>query len=906
MNDGFIRDLLWVRFRDYGLTLEQAAQDLIREMSSFGAEQATIHDAVWGQVRELQDEAAANILLTRPRGVHDPYYAYDRQADSEVREAHWYDGRTSHDYDWPHLKHQWQGSSLEQVVHVIEEESRRITAHLANPNVPGLRKKGLVVGHVQSGKTANYSAVMASAGDAGYRLFIVLAGMHNGLRQQTQERLERDLLNDRWKPLTTTTADFGVVTDDSALFQQRGLRLVAVVKKNSSRLRRLRDWLTNVPLEVRQRCPALLIDDEADQATPNTRAAQDEASAINGLVRDVRRAIPTGTYLAYTATPFATVLLNPDDEEELYPSDFILDLERSEDYFGAERVFGREPLDSDEQPEPGLDMVRTVREEERVALRPPTDRHTRQSWEAPLPDSMRDAVKWFLLATATRRAREQRDSHSSMLIHTTHYVDAHFAQRERIEELLQELRTAWDEDLLRAHWAEETSRVPAHHLDEEPVSWHRVSAEIPRVLDSVRTVVDNGNSQERIHYGRRDAHGMEMPETVIAIGGNTLSRGLTLEGLSVSYFVRFSNTYDTLLQMGRWFGYWSGYSDLPRIWMPQQLEEDFRFLATVEHEIRVDMQRYEREAIRPRQLGLRIRTHPGRLAITARAKMHHAQPQQWGFGGTRRQTFILHEHDVSILRGNIEAARQLVSRSLREAGDRRTGDGGRAVFTGLPCGLILEFLRGYTFHPDHGELRSDLIEDWIVKRQETGRDSDWNLVVMSKRQRRQAVGDRSVDLGQLDLGLEEPVAAFNRAPLRRAQPGVANIKSLMSARDRVADLQIPPERHGSAGGEVDYAEMRKELAPSRGCLLLYPVSRHSVPMRITQGVRDPRREMEAPEHLLGVGLVFPHDDEGFDATYLSVQPQWDAEDPVEEISLPDDTEGEAEVDGNEPPDGTSL
>ena len=184
--------------------------------------------------------------------------------------------------------------------------------------------------------------------------------------------------------------------------------------------------------------------------------------------------------------------------------------------------------------------------------------------------------------------------------------------------------------------------------------WSQVEQELASVLRDVRVVVDNGSSDDRLDYNRV-ANGVPVAETVIAVGGGTLSRGLTLEGLVVSYFTRTSDTYDTLLQMGRWFGYRPGYEDLPRIWMQPSLAVEFKFLSLVEEEIRQDMHHMERMKVTPREMGVRVRAHPGRLAIVARNKMHHADIVRVSYSGERHQTFIFDETNPQVIAANRKA-----------------------------------------------------------------------------------------------------------------------------------------------------------------------------------------------------------------------------------------------------------
>ena len=357
MDQTFIRQTLIDRMRRHGESLEQAA-------SSFARGMAVPMSELTATVESIRREGRRNMLLDSPPGVY-------ASVTAEARMAGWYTGPEEGDEIWPRLRTKLESGNLGDVVDEVDKASTKVVAHLADPHIQSLKKRGLVVGYVQSGKTANYTAVMAKAADAGYRLFIVLSGLHNNLRRQTQVRLTGDLVDHDWAPLTSDDADFGNVINGAALLS-KGVISIAVVKKNQSRLRSLRDWLRDIPESIRRRVPVLLLDDEADQATPNSAAARKELSRINQLVRQIWAEIPTGTYVGYTATPFANIFMDPNDEKELYPADFIIDLPRPDAYFGAQRVFGREPLDNADDPEPGLDMVRDVPDDDAEILKPPS------------------------------------------------------------------------------------------------------------------------------------------------------------------------------------------------------------------------------------------------------------------------------------------------------------------------------------------------------------------------------------------------------------------------------------------------------------------------------------------------------------------------------------------------------
>ena len=865
-----IREYVAIQARKSGVGLREAGLELTRGL---GVPAELVNAAV----AELEAMAAENEILDGPHGV----------AAHEARHSSWYIGPVeATDKHWPAYL---QATGLEgkpEILTELDRSSTKIVAQLANPNIRDLKKKGLVVGYVQSGKTANYSAVMAKAADAGYRMAIVMSGIHNNLRHQTQVRLDHDLsVPGLWDPLTSAEADFGGISNGTARMASK-VHMLAVVKKNAARLRRLRDWLHNIPEEARRACPILLIDDEADQATPNTKAAQEEVSRINELVREVWSEIKSGTYVGYTATPFANVFIDPNDETDLYPSDFIVDLPRPETYFGAERIFGSAILPGEDSTGDELDMARVISEDEALMVNAPSNRIERMTWRPTLPPSLIDATRWFILATAARRARDGVAKHSSMLIHTTPYVVPHSLMKEVIDSVLDGFMNAvkeGDTSSFRELWEHEYHRVEP--LGETAlITWDEVEIGLDDVLSNARVVVDNGLSTDRLDYGRVDAAGHEIVETVIAIGGSTLSRGLTLEGLVVSYFTRAARTYDTLLQMGRWFGYRTGYEELPRVWMTDPIREDFRFLAQIESEIREEMRSMESRGVSPYQYGLRVRSHPGNLAITARNKMHFAAEMQVSYSGQRHQTIQFEERDVSIQRANLAAARKLLQTCVDTGTLSNVGN--TRVFQNVASTAVLDLLASYNFYRDGG-LNGHQMVKWLRK---FASDRTWSVAVVS---RAKAVA------GTVDLGPLGDVNALVRAPLKLPADH-ANIKALMTKGDAVVDLGAAAvERVNSRSSRADFGQVRLENEATNGLLVIYPIARASEPSRGEQTAKT-RRKLEAPEDLIGLGIVFPtvlDGDVTSDGTFLSVRPDWTVEyDEEDEFEIADT---EPDFDGGE-------
>ena len=773
------------------------------------------------------------------------------------RFADWYSGPSDDDQYWPALKRyllerkKWPKATVED----LDRESTNVMKRL--PPVYGtVDAKGLVVGYVQSGKTANYTALIAKAADVGYRLFIVLAGVHNSLRRQTQLRLQAELIDSdevvkqKWHTLTLPQEDFrarGTNTDAFLSSQAAGQRILLVVKKNGHVLKRLEKWLNQGQPAVLEACPALIIDDEADQAGLNTGKSDEERTAINKLILSIKKTLPKSAYVGYTATPFANVLVNP-AADDLYPSDFIVALPKPPGYFGAELFFGREPLETDDEEPPGPpDMFREVPDED-VAVVRPQSATAAKGFRAQVPPSLKTAIKYFILAAAARWVRGQRLKHSSMLVHTSLNVDVqedlHAKIVDEIGEFRNRLKLPDERAVLEKLWTEEHAKVTCDGLPK--VSFKEIESRLEELLDRTRVVLDNGQSPDRLLYKDEAALTVQDHVVHIAVGGNTLSRGLTLEGLIVSYFVRTATAYDTLLQMGRWFGYRFGYEDLPRLWMTNELRSDFYALATVEEEIRNDIARYEEENVTPREFAVRIRTHPT-MTVTSRLKMRHAVTVEIDYAGFTRQTTIFRERDASWLEKNWKAGVSLVEQ-LRTRFEKK-GDS-HFVARSVPVSSILAFLDEYEAHPDHLELRMEFIRKYIEKQNSRGMFTNWTVAVVTLKDGRD--GSPETEFGGLR------VFPVNRSKLTDGDRCESvDLGTITTQSNFGIDLEGPP----GAPTVTDESDLKKNrrIQPKRPVgsdplLLLIPINKDSRPMK--QGTKG-REKLEAAAHVLGIALAFP-------------------------------------------------
>lgn len=814
--------------------------------------------------------AAYDVYLTKQRDIVETI-KFGNLVKKDGGYTSWYSGPKTAVGEWPMYRKLLEARLPESAVQGIDESTTRILSRCANPKEPGDRRKGLVIGYVQSGKTANYAGLVAKAVDAGYRIVIVLAGMYTNLRAQTQARLETDLnVNDAsdkpgvaWSLLTGRDSDIGAHIN-VGFIANTGNVAIMIVKKHESRLANVAKFLQSIPEDTRRNRAVLIIDDESDQATPNTQSDRDLVSTINRRVRDIWKEVRTGTYVAYTATPFANIFIDPNDDEDLYPDDFAMVLPKPEGYMGAESFFDvSQNADAQDEDEAIYSLAHVIQPHEAEILVPGKNI---SAFEPEVTESLDDAIRWFVIATAIRQIRTDKASHSSMLLHTSHRVVAHQLLKDAVSDFTASLALNRDAEEPAFKGVFEREVDNGAHLRGDAVipRWQEIWTKVLEIIGRVTVKIDNGLSEDRLAYPD------DSPQFVIAIGGGTLSRGLTLEGLVVSYFLRSSNTYDTLLQMGRWFGFRPGYQDLARVWVAPGLLEDYAHLARVEREIRSEVAVLESEGKTPRDLAIRVRSHPGRLQITSPGKMANTTIVHAGLGGTRRQTIYLDRSVEGTVKSQA-AARQLVATAISRNLPRYTQlTGSKAlrgsqVFVGLGNDDVVEFLKHYWVASSDPWLQASAMDEWLGSH---GSATSWHLVLVSGPAR----------LGGFDYAPGVEVGLVSRAPLDEkywtperlpeAPPegsDVVNIRALMSSGDSLLDLRLLAENgvlqdpaglleDADANDIGSVRQVRRALAPDAGVIVLYAVSRDSQPLAKSRT----RRAMKAENDLVGLGVIYPH------------------------------------------------
>lgn len=663
-----------------------------------------------------------------------------------------------------------------QVVARLNADTDEILSRLEQPERPGAwDRRGLVVGNVQSGKTSNYSGLICKALDSGYKLVVILAGLHNSLRSQTQMRIDQGIIGfdtsqnpvfsekNQWigvgamagwprlrvNALTNSrnNGDFNRNAASHITTSLGGDPYVLVVKKHKSILGNLIKWalhVNGVPTEDGRKIipdvPLLLIDDEADNASVNTASVPEGAdpsdydpSAINGKIRELLTAFQKRAYVGYTATPFANIFVPLDVaheklQDDIFPRSFIYSLSEPSNYVGPAKVFGleRDP-DSGIEEQPGLPIVFDVEDHEQYFPAGYRKDHD----PGGLPPSLDTAIREFILSTAARRARGKVADHNSMLIHVARFVDVQRRVHDYVQALLEQIRgrirygrqgsdPIWAE--LEQIWEERFVPVTIAMASEgyQPLPWKKVEVEVREAVEKMKLKLINGEASDFLDY-----HEHPNGINVIAIGGDKLSRGLTLDGLTVSYYLRASRMYDTLMQMGRWFGYRDGYLDLCRLYTTGELIDWYRHIALADVELRREFQTMVDCGMTPKDYGLRVRTHPDGLLITALNKSRYSTTMRVSFAGRLVQTKYLLADDNSRMQN-----RDAVTRALNELGEgMEVPNKQQLVWRSIRSEWICGLLMALNIPLKDVEANGERLAKFIAKQRETGGLQDWTVLL---------------------------------------------------------------------------------------------------------------------------------------------------------------------------------
>lgn len=721
----------------------------------------------------------------------------------------WFDARRRQDTDWFYwnrYRTQLARSGFPgPVLEAMNEKTNRVIELCGDPKADApFDRRGMVMGDVQAGKTGNYTALVSKAADVGYKVIIIIAGIHENLRSQTQTRIDegligrnsdisrlentRDdgrvgvgLIDPSREPsaMTTRQADFrkGQADQRIPLVNMEKEPIVFVIKKNASVLKNFLTWLKAFNLTrgggtIDQ--PMILIDDEADNASINVAKGPEAVSRINGQIRALLNLFSKSSYVAFTATPFANIFIDPDLQHEeagrdLFPEHFLISLDRPGNYYGAEKVFLGDPDDETGRP------TRDINDNEpHLPLKMPKGHQVRD-----LPDSLMTAIRTFIVAGAIRDLRRQRDKHHSMLVNVSHLTsvqtDVANLIRHRINEIIRPaLNLHCSLSPVEANADAEVAAMREVFEDEyadAKVDWQDVMPLLERVAGRAAVYEVNSKSGEKLEYPEiKDPENDQV--TAIAVGGYSLSRGLTLEGLTVSYFLRNSKAYDTLLQMARWFGYRPEYEDLCRVWIKDEARRWYSHIAEASEELRQDLRYMAASGASPRDFGLRVQRHPSALEVTARNKAGSGQEVivDISLSRSRIETTVIHDNGPG---GQAEDNRQAAIRLHDRLSDYTQGimNGESKLFGAVPSEIVKEYLQEFHNHADAERTQNEPVIRYIEEREDENLH-EWDVVF---------VGSEKPDAAIWD-GLGFPLRIQGRTPAVREDGKVVATSRRFSSR----------------------------------------------------------------------------------------------------------------------------
>lgn len=750
----------------------------------------------------------------------------------------------------------------------IDTSTDEILSLIGDPNkVQSFDVRGLVLGYVQSGKTANFTGLINKAYDVGYKVVIVLAGMNNDLRAQTQVRLEEEVVGildpDTKKKIGVASIQAGGIqvetwttaTNDISLNNAIGVRnlekpILIVTKKNGDVLEALVEQL-KASVELGQTdVPVLVIDDEADQASIDTANPKksEKPKTINRLIRDLLNVFNRKSYVAYTATPFANLLIDASanhDEfgTDLYPKDFIIALPKPKAYCGPEEYFNTTGFEEDNK----APLVRKIRDDE-AKLFDEINKSDKTDLFVKVPNTMKEAILAFLLSTSIRNLRKHEGQHNSMLIHVSRYtgiqsnmqkvINAFYKEMEeditinKKSKYIEQLKKLYLEDYLKTQ--ESYAEIKKEKIEIFP--WEKVLDELKNIAGKVQVMEINGKSEHALEYNKYKKNGLN----VIAIGGDKLSRGLTLEGLTVSYYYRSTSMYDTLMQMGRWFGYRGGYMDLCRIYTTDTIASYFDHLAEVMIELREEFSKLAKRKVTPEQYAVSMLSHPF-MTITSPSKRRNLESSPY-YNGSIQQTrsFELNE---AFYRDNMESTKNFLE-AIENPFESKGGSTVHHVVYDVKSKLVIDYLNTYRTAYNARVVDSKKLANHIKTVNKKGDFKLFNVVVMdftkstinNVKNKEKGIGKYPVDLGVIQI----EGAAIRGTGVGAKVSDVVDIGAIVSANQSVIDLE---KEDG-----VDNKMLRNQSNP---LLIIYPLH-PDVP--VFKDLDVPFNKNLVP---IGIALAFP-------------------------------------------------
>lgn len=873
------RAMIEVKYGDDLPTLDQIYEQAEVVRSTF-ALMFPINDDEFKRVKKrLSDEILHSI----------GYAATLRGRDSDHQS--WYFVHEDDSFYWSRYKNFLLKKWSPEVVNRLHFTTSSIMDDLGDPTQEKpFQRRGLLLGDVQSGKTATYTAICNKAADAGYKVIIVLAGMMENLRVQTQERLDAEFVgldskysldkkadnSIRNKPVgvgkvppfrpekritrfTSVTVDF-----NKAILKSMGLNLndlngtaLFVVKKNKSVLNNLQQWLTKD--EEILDLPMLLIDDEADNASVNTNSEEKNPTAINHAINKILRSFKQATYLGITATPYANIFIDPSIAEDgaskdLFPKDFLTVLPTPDNYIGADAIFGN-GIEEDWHSRVNAyyfdSIIKILNEEQEDYF---VFKHKKDLADVltDLPPSLYEAVRYFVLATAVSNLRYDNTEHRSMMVNVSRFTDVQNVTADLINEFLNQLKS----DIENYSQLPLDKAMQITNISRMKYVWDKYNLEAVSGVDwpimlkeylfkairriEVRSVNQKNGAASLNYYAYKDI-GMR----VIAVGGNSLSRGLTLEGLCVSYFYRNTMMYDTLLQMGRWFGYRSNYDDLFKIWMGEDSVDWYGYITDATNELKDELRRMARQNQTPEEFGLKVRQDPGSLIVTARNKM------RTGTAVSVPITISGRMLETPRLRSNLDSIKsnnELCINFIRSI-DKLEGvisefdeNVNSYIWRNIPKSVLVELIRKFVSHPWNLNFQPLALADFIEEDENTL--NLWDVAIpygACKTNYFLELEDRNIEIQpeERKLVLDSNMRMI-RVNDRHVRVGAGGCSKIGLEKDRIKELK-------------KQAKERNEKITDKTYLI-----GDRRPIALLHLMRNTNQTLTGyPEHIFAIGLGFP-------------------------------------------------
>ncbi len=768
-------------------------------------------------------------------------------------------------------------------IEVLKRSTEEILGYCANPT-PQLnetkKRRGLVVGDVQSGKTANYMALINMACDYDYKLIIILAGLTDSLRAQTQERVDEGFIGAVSNTIGSEKVKFtGVgetkreryavtLTNIDNDFRKESLSalnsttsdynkpVILVVKKNKSTLENVKQYLKpGVEGVVDQ---VLIIDDEADNASVNTKKIEESPSAINSLIRDLYNKFSIASYVGYTATPFANIFINPDDEDsyrDLFPSDFITLLKTPTSYFGANKVFG--PDNNGE-----TKYIREIDEDEENFL---PVKHKKDDLFITLPESLKEAILVFFINNVVRTKRGAQYSHRTMMINISRFNKMQSNIKNVVSNYVNDLKNIIiqssymskenflrNEDMLKMYNIYATSSYYNEIRNE--ISWEEIQSHLSYEAERMKVIVVNRmKDEDKLDYKEYSETGARF----IVIGGFVLSRGLTLEGLMISYYSRNGSAYDTLMQMCRWFGYRPRYEDLCRIYMSHINVECFGAVIDATNDLKEQFLEMKKRGKRPSDFGLMVKTCPdilNTLLVTSKNKSRN----------TMDKTLVLNyscqpvdTSKIYLDKATNERNLAVIKKELEDQLGNLVETNGRFMYRRVSKDTIISLLEKIKIPYENTKFDTDSICTFL---KESGRLNTWDVVFATGFDDKESApfifGGKKINPVKRSFEYRDGenfvrIAGNNN---RLMDPGILNAGL---DNETIEDIKISVGK-GKTPSAKDYLTKRKYPI-----LVIYPID------LLTNCIESKKRIKQAigSNYLIGFAIGFPNSGDGISIKY---------------------------------------